>query len=36
VDGRPPARITQLQLARGAAVHRTPGGQPAGLPREGT
>src|SRR6267378_3029286 len=36
VDGRPPARITQLQLARGAAVHRTPGAQPAGLPREGT
>jgi magnesium chelatase family protein len=36
VDGRPPPRVPQLQLARGAAVHRTAGEQPAGLPREGT
>ena len=36
LDGRQPARVTQLQLARGAAVHLTPGALPAGLPREGT
>src|SRR6267142_463283 len=29
VDGRPPPRVTQLQLSLGAAVHRTPGALPA-------